>query len=622
MVDPEQLAPAEDVGLLRVDDDGRITFTHPLFASAVYSGAPLARRRAVHRALAAELVDPIERAHHLALGCDGPDETVARELELAAAVARSRAAPDAAAELIDLALGLVEPSSASADRLSLELAEHLYLASDFPRARALLEELRTRLPRGEQRSRALFALAEIDYWRSGESAALALVSEALDDADDPIQRARCYAQVATYAGTVELERAVAAADAALELLSGHEDEEPAVAAAALAARVRARLFAGEGFAADEAERAYALEASQQPPAAVDGRIVFRLGQWLRYVDDLEGARERLAEAEGQARDEGDDASLGNILLNQLIVETWSGSWDAAAERTDLMAEAFAQQGVVLEGIAPWRAYLAAHAGRIDEVRRIVGPPPVEPVIAAIRLRCLGLAELAVGELDAADEHLSEALATFDRVGFREPAIWRVDGDAIEAAVGVGAVDRASTLVERFEERAARSGIPWSLAVSSRCRGMVAAALGDLDAATRALDRALDAHRDCPVPFEHARTLLLHGQVLRRRKRKRDARSALEQSRAIFVALDTRVWVERTEAELRRVTVRSAPEGLTSTELRIAQLAAAGLSNPEIATRAFVARKTVEATLARAYRKLGISNRSQLDRALREGGLVP
>jgi DNA-binding NarL/FixJ family response regulator len=111
-------------------------------------------------------------------------------------------------------------------------------------------------------------------------------------------------------------------------------------------------------------------------------------------------------------------------------------------------------------------------------------------------------------------------------------------------------------------------------------------------------------------------------VLRRRKRKRDARSSLEQARTIFAALDARAWVERTEAELRRVTVRSAPESLTSTELRIAQLAAAGLSNPEIATRVFVARKTVEATLARAYRKLGISNRSQLDRALREGGLIP
>ena len=70
--------------------------------------------------------------------------------------------------------------------------------------------------------------------------------------------------------------------------------------------------------------------------------------------------------------------------------------------------------------------------------------------------------------------------------FREPAIWRVDGDAIEAAVAVGDLDRAERLVVRFEERAARSRIPWSLAVSARCRGLLLAAQGDLDAAAEEL----------------------------------------------------------------------------------------------------------------------------------------
>jgi DNA-binding NarL/FixJ family response regulator len=68
-------------------------------------------------------------------------------------------------------------------------------------------------------------------------------------------------------------------------------------------------------------------------------------------------------------------------------------------------------------------------------------------------------------------------------------------------------------------------------------------------------------------------------------------------------------------ELGRVAVRRAPVELSPTELRIASLAASGLSNPEIATQVFVSRKTVEANLARAYRKLGISSRAQLGRAL-------
>jgi DNA-binding NarL/FixJ family response regulator len=66
-----------------------------------------------------------------------------------------------------------------------------------------------------------------------------------------------------------------------------------------------------------------------------------------------------------------------------------------------------------------------------------------------------------------------------------------------------------------------------------------------------------------------------------------------------------------------VTTRKAPETLTATEREIAGLAAAGLTNQMIAERAFVSRKTVEANLARAYRKLGISSRAQLARALED-----
>ena len=75
------------------------------------------------------------------------------------------------------------------------------------------------------------------------------------------------------------------------------------------------------------------------------------------------------------------------------------------------------------------------------------------------------------------------------------------------------------------------------------------------------------------------------------------------------------WVQTTEAELSRLATRRAPDELTPTERRIAKLAASGLSNPEISTRVYVSRKTVEANLARVYRKLGISSRAQLGQAL-------
>jgi tetratricopeptide (TPR) repeat protein len=147
----------------------------------------------------------------------------------------------------------------------------------------------------------------------------------------------------------------------------------------------------------------------------------------------------------------------------------------------------------------------------------------------------------------------------------------------EAAVAAGALERAETWLRRFEERAGRSRIPWSLAVSARCRGLLLAARGELDNAAEALERSLRAHEHCPVPFERARTLLVHGQVLRRMKKKREARASLEQARTIFEQLGSDAWVGRAAAELQRVAVRKAPDELSATELRIAQLAAAGFS---------------------------------------------
>ncbi len=614
-IDPAELAPAEEAGLVRVEVDGRIEFVHPLFASAVYSAAPAARLRAAHRAVAGLARDPEERARHLALAAPGPDAAVVQELQAAARRARMRGSPDSAAELTGLALRLLPANATERPELQLELAEQLYLASDFPAARTLLEELRTTLQPGDLRARALLTLAEIDYWGSGESAATALAEEALADARDPVLKARCHAAVALYAGTVDLPKAAASAREALALLEGVPDPDPGLVAAALSARVRADLFLGDGFDQETAMRALALEESG-PPATVDTRVVFKLGQWLRYVDDLDGARARLEQAEEQAREEGDESSLANILLNRVIVATWAGNLAEAAELAERMLDAFGQHGVGPEAGKLWRAYVDAYAGRVESVREAAAKEDAgEPMVAALWSRCLGLAELAAGESVAADRHLTEALEVFERVAFREPAVWRVDGDAIEAALAAGDVDRARGLLARFEERAARSRIPWNLAVSARCRGLVLAAQGELDGAAEAIERALAEHERCPMPFEHARTLLVQGRLQRRLKRKREARLSLEQARELFASQQAEAWLARVDEELGRVAVRRAPDELSATELRIAQLAANGLSNQAIAEQVFVSVKTVESNLKRAYRKLGISSRAQLARAL-------
>src|SRR5262249_53010991 len=158
--------------------------------------------------------------------------------------------------------------------------------------------------------------------------------------------------------------------------------------------------------------------------------------------------------------------------NRVILECWAGDWEAASVLADRMVDAFEQIGVGSSGESVWKTYVYAHFGRLGAVRAsLESEPTSEPIVQAIWDRSLGLAELANGEYAAADLHLSESLAALDRVEFREPAVWRVHGDVIEAAVAAGDLDRARSLLGPFEQQAERSRIPWSLAVSTRCRAL-------------------------------------------------------------------------------------------------------------------------------------------------------
>jgi DNA-binding CsgD family transcriptional regulator len=590
-----------------------------LFAAAVYRTASPAELRAVHGRLAEVVGDLEERARHLALATRGPDPDAARALDAAAQSAQGRGAPDSAAELAELALRLTaDPTEFDERRLA--LASHLHLAGDFQRASSILEELAASC-RGDMRARALLALADIEYWRAGDSVAVGHAERALHEATDPLLRARCEAAIAMWAGTSDLPRASEGARAALELLEGREDADPSLVALALGARVRADLFLGDGLDRGAAERAFELEAFAPPPA-VDTRIVFKLGQWLRYVDDFDGARRHLELAENAAVDEGDESSLFNIFLNRTLLECWSGNWELASELADNTHERFSLTGVDMSAGSIWRAYVDAHLGRVVDAR--AAATINEPVVQMLWDRILGLADLAAGDYTAASTRLAAAVATRKRIGFREPAIWRIEGDAIEAAVGVGDLDSARAVVAELAGAAARSRIPWNRAVAARCHGLVLAAEGGIDGAADALDRALEEHDACPMPFELARTLLVAGQVRRRLKQKRQARELLARAAELFDALGAQEWGERARQEHARTATRSAPTELTPTELRIARLAASGLTNDAIAAKAFVSRKTVEANLGRVYRKLGIKTRAQLARALdaREPQAIP
>jgi DNA-binding NarL/FixJ family response regulator len=142
-----------------------------------------------------------------------------------------------------------------------------------------------------------------------------------------------------------------------------------------------------------------------------------------------------------------------------------------------------------------------------------------------------------------------------------------------------------------------------------------AARGNLTAAEAAFNRALSEHDRVEMPFERGRTLLCMGRVKRRAKQRKAARETLGGALEIFERVSASLWAERARQELARTHVREAPLELSPSEAQVVQLAAQGLKNREIAERLFLSPKTVEANLARAYRKLGVRSRAELGAAM-------
>jgi DNA-binding CsgD family transcriptional regulator len=188
-------------------------------------------------------------------------------------------------------------------------------------------------------------------------------------------------------------------------------------------------------------------------------------------------------------------------------------------------------------------------------------------------------------------------------------------DAVEAMIQLGLLADAEPLIDRLERNGRRLDRPWMLAVGARCRSMLLAASGDVDGAQEAAQWAMIEHDRLPMPFERARTQLLLGQLQRRQRHKEVAAATLREALAVFEDLGTPLWADRVRAELDRVNVAPTSTALTPTEQRVADLAASGMTNRDVAAALFISPKTVEANLARVYRKLGIHSRAELGRSM-------
>jgi DNA-binding CsgD family transcriptional regulator len=192
---------------------------------------------------------------------------------------------------------------------------------------------------------------------------------------------------------------------------------------------------------------------------------------------------------------------------------------------------------------------------------------------------------------------------------------------VEGAVACGEFDEAGELLDFVEEHARRLDRAWALGCCARGRALLAAAHDDDAGAEAAFALAYEQHARRPQQlrtYELARTLLVHGSILRRRQQKRRAREVLEQALEIFETLGAAVYAERARSEVARIGGRMAAAGggLSETERRVADLVAQGLSNKEVATALSLSPKTVEWNLSKVYAKLGIRSRTELASRMR------
>jgi DNA-binding CsgD family transcriptional regulator len=626
-LDAAGLEEALTAGALELEGE-RIRFAHPLLGSTAYARATPSRRRRLHRELAEVVDNPEERVLHLALGSKGPDRAVATALEEAAAKASARGAPEAAADLADRAFALT-PAADAGDRVRRRLlaADYLFAAGDGEGARAVLGELIGTLPAGRERAEALQRRAWITP-DVGE--AIGLAEQALDEAgDDAALRAEIHVKLIRLMSIGGRGEAVVRRHLGAGVALAERSCDADVLVRALGEQIRRRAFWGHGFDREAASRALKLSPRAEKVTAYES-AERSVGSVLALLDEGEEARPLLEGALQRAVDAGEIESEIGVLIHLAELEIRGERWRLADDYIGRALELERLSGLPdLAYVLGVRALVAALLGQAEEARLAgeegssLARETGQKLFLLMNDHALGLLDLSLGNAEAAGLRLEPLPGWLRQMGIRDPTLFPVLPEAIEALVGAGLLDRAREFVEQLEGEGRRLDRPRALAAAARGRALLAETAGRPAEALEWVERSLAEADRLGSAFERARTLLVEGRIHRRERKKGKAKAALEQARRRFEELEAVLWVERTDEELGRVGLRPrAPAGLTPTERKVAELVAAGRTNREVAAELFLSVKTVEAYLTRIYREQGVRSRTELARVFPERGLGP
>ena len=611
-------------GLLEIG--ARVTFRHPLVRSAVYRAASPEDRQQAHRALAdatdAEH-DADRRAWHLAHATTGFDEEIASELERSAGRAQARGGLAAAAAFLERAATLTPEPARRAGR-ALAAAQATQQAGAFEAALGLLAIAESG-PLDELQSAQVDLLrGQIAFASSRASDAPPLLLKAakrLEPLDLRLAR-ETYLEALTavffpgrLASTqvvVETARAARAAPAPSQSPSA-----PDLLLDGLA------LLITDGYAAGAPILRRAIDGFRDEQISQgDGRrwlwLASRVAALLWDDENWEMLSARFVKL---ARDAGALSVLPLALTIRTGMHMFAGRLAMASSLVDELAAVNEATGAGLVAYAP--VTLAAAKGRELEAVRLIDAATREIVrrdgaqaltsihlSAAVLYNGLGRYEEArAAAQQAVEDPLAVRLSTWGLV------------ELIEAAVRSGKAEVAVDALGRLSEMTSASGTDWAHGVEARSWAL----LSDGQAAERLYRQALERLERTRVRVELARAHLLYGEWLRRERRRLDAREQLRTAHELFTEFGMEAFAQRARVELEatgehaRKRVVETRDELTPQEAQTSRLAAAGATNQEIAARLFISPHTVDYHLRKAFRKLGVRSRHQLEERLPQPG---
>lgn len=622
-----ETAQAAELGLLATEPEGpAVRFAHPMISAALYAEAPAQERRAAHAALSTAASDPIERARHLALATTGTDPEVAARLAEAAALARDRGAPSVAAQLSLLAARHTPADGTpSPDALRLAATEDAITAGELDLARDIAREVLARTAVPAERVRAWIAVIETAGHAMTEVDSI--FPQALADAgEDPKLLALVHYQLTWRALLVEgdFDEAREEAGYAAELAARAGDRYTELLALALKAQIETLM----GHPDAPATIRRALEEPQDPRVACHhngaGYSRFR---WLIMSDQLPEARAAVTALLREVRRHGWVESEVHFLRGVAETELHSGHCGRALDLARESLRLARDTGIGEVASAVLTSLAEAAGGEVERALTLAreamehAEEDGDQMYVSRALAALGHAQLVAGDTEAAVRSLRRVREVEQGLGITDPARGRWHGDLAEALVRGGEIAEAQDVIDVTREQALRLDRESVLAVLDRAQALVRAARGDRDAAVAQLTSAQDRLGKLGYGLEEARAAFALAQL----RSGASGPTSYDEPARLFRRCRALPWLRRVEAAAAVGAVEPAPapvvapdgldglDGLASMERQVAALVMEGATNREIAARLFISVKTVEATLTRVYRKLGIRSRVDIVR---------